>query len=407
MRRLATMRRLVTMKRLATMNTLAIMNKLTVLLLTLTLLAFQAGPVLAEGTTIDYSGSLETSGIAQSINNDFFLGAGTLTEYPTLGSRIKWQNDFRIVANEQTTLRFRVSYFNDTTQTIVPNNQFTFSRGFIDFTPNELLSLRAGKQRLAWGTGYAWNPVNILDEPRNAFTDTDDPEGVMAFRTDLNFGPVTGQVVITPEDSWDSSGRALRLKASSGGVDLSLGVVQNGTQTAATIGDFACSLAGVGLHGEVRYQSDGNSRADKNDIFDYLIGIDYNLPGGYYVAVEYYHNDQAYKNITELQAYIMTQMTDPAVIMNYLNQLGNNGGVMQDHLFLRGSKNFGENMNLELMLIYCPTDHSLVGQPKFQYVWGQNTSLFVKGLIASGDLNTEANIMPTKNCWTLGVKVNF
>lgn len=384
------------------------MKKLTILLLTLTLLAIQAGPALAEGTTIDYNGSLEVDGITQALNNDFFLNSfiipSPLSGMPTFGSHIKWQNDVRIIPNEQTTFKLRVSYLSDTVQPTVPNNyQFALSRGFMDFTPNSFLSVRAGKQRLAWGTGYAWNLTNILDQPRNALTDADDPEGVMAFRGDLNFGPVTTQVVITPNQSWDLSGRALRLKASPGGVDISLGVVQNGTQTAATIGDFACSLSGVGLHGEVRYQSEGNVRADKNDILDYLLGIDYNLPGGYYLAIEYYHNDQAYKSLMEFIADLPNH-TD---VMSYLNYLGNNGGVMQDHFFLRGSKKFGENTNMEILLVYCPTDHSLVGQPKFEYVWGQNTSIFVKGLFAAGDLNSEANIMPTKNSWTLGMKVNF
>lgn len=386
----------------------AIIKISAIFFLILAFLNLMAVDTPAEGTTIDYSGSLEVDGITQSINNDFFLGAGALTGTPTLGSRIKWQNDFRIIANDQTTLKLRVSYLNDTTQTTLPsNNQFTFSRGFIDFTPSDFISLRAGKQRLAWGTGYAWNPSNILDQPRNAFTDADDPEGVTAFRTDLNFGPVTGQVVITPNQSWDLSGRALRLKASPGGVDLSLGVVQNGLQTAAVIADFACSLSGIGLHGEFRHQPDGNVRMDKKDIFDYLIGIDYNFPGGYYLALEYYHNDQAYKNLTELQAYIGTLLPDYTAVMNHLNYLGNNGGVMQDHFFLRGMKQFGEDINLELLLIYGPMDHSLVAQPKLEYVWGQNTSLFVKGLLGSGDADSEANIMPAKSNWTLGIKANF
>ena len=397
------------------------MKIMAVLFILFALLTLKGGLALAEGTTIDYSGSLEVDGITQSLNSDFFLngflpGPSPLASLPLFGSHFKWQNDIRIVPNDQTTLKLRVSYLSDTVQTIVSNNdQFSLSRAFIDFTPGELFSIRAGKQRLAWGTGYAWNPSNILDQPRNAFADADDPEGVMAFRADLNFGKGATQVVITPGQSWDSSGRAVRLKASPGGVDLSLGVVQNGTQTPATIADFACSLSGVGLHGEVRYQSAGNIRLDKNDIMDYLIGVDYNLPGGYYVAVEYYHNDQAYKSVAELTAYLATiphgtpeeMAAFYAYTMNYLNTLGNNGGVMQDHFFVRGMKKFGENATVELLLIYCPIDHSLVGQPKFEYVWGQNTSLFVKGLLASGDIGSEANILPAKSNWTLGMKVNF
>jgi hypothetical protein len=390
-----------------------VMKRLAAFLLILCLMMFKAGLTLAEGTTIDYSGSLEVDGITQAINHDFFLNSmmpSLLSDMPTLGSHFKWQNDIRIIPNDQTTLKLRVSYLSDTVQsTVSNNNQFSLSRGFIDFTPNNLLSLRAGKQRLAWGTGYAWNPTNILDQPRNAFTDIDDPEGVMAFRGDLRLGPVTTQMVITPNQSWETSGRALRLKASPGGVDLSLGVVQNGTETASAIGDFACSLSGIGLHGEVRYQSNGNNLNSNDDIFDYLVGIDYNFPGGYNFAVEFYHNDQGHKKFSEFVNYIalLAITTDATTVTNYINYLGNNGGFLQDHFFLRGSKKFGENSTLELMLVYCPIDHSIVGQPKFEYVWGQNTGIFVKGLFAAGDLNSEANALPTKNSWTLGLKANF
>ena len=394
------------------------MKKVAALFLILVLLASGAVTVLAEGTTVDYSGSLEAGGISQSINNDFFLNGfvpGGFPSYPTFGSRIKWFNDLRIIPNDQVTLKLRVSYLNDTTQSALPeNNQFVFSRGFIDFTPNSTLSLRFGKQRLAWGTGYAWNPSDILDQPRNALTDVDDPEGVTALRGDLNFGPVTTQLLIVPDSAsldWESSGRALRVKASPGGVDVALGVIQKGTIAPSYTGDFAYSLAGLGLHGEVRYQSEGNFRYGrfdtKKDICDYLVGMDYNLPGGYYLACEYYHNDQAYKNLSELVGYFVLTSPTAAEIMDYLTYLGNNGGVMQNHIFLHSMKKFGEDFNVDLMFIYNPEFHSLVAQPKLEYIWGQNTSLFVKGLVNCGDANSEAGVLPIRNIWNLGMKVSF
>jgi hypothetical protein len=392
------------------------MKKIAILVTTLIALLFIVTSVWAEGTTIDYSGSLEIDGITQTINNDFFLGSSGLADIiPSLGSYTKWQNDLRLVPNDQVTLKLRISYLNDTVNKPENNDKFVLSRGYIDFTPNDFLSIRAGKQRLGWGTGYAWNPTDILDQPRDAFTNVDDPEGVMTIRTDLHLGPITTQLVVTPDSAsqdWDGAGRALRFKASPGGVDLSLGAVQDGDQSASTIGDFAYSIAGVGLHGEARYRPDGNTRSDKKDIYDYLLGLDYNLPGGYYLALEYYHNDEAYKNIDELKQYIGTSynLSDPtaqAEIMEYLTDLGNNGGVLQDHYFLHGTKQFGDNYNLDLMLVYAPEDRSLVVQPEFDYIWGQNTRLFVKALLATGDSGSEANVLPTKSIWKLGFKVNY
>jgi hypothetical protein len=384
------------------------MKKVAILIITLILIGLNAGIVMAEGTTIDYSGSLEVSGINQPHNEDYFLSPTALGTVPVMGSIINLRNDLKIIPNDDVTIKLHISYLNDTTTNL--NGTFTLSRGFIDFTPNTWLSLRAGKQRLAWGTGYAWNPANILDNQRNAFTNADDPEGVIAFRNDLNFGPITTQVIITPKQSWETSGRALRIKASPGGFDFSLGSAQNGLDPAAITGDFACSLSGLGLHGEVLYQSGANTYTGAKNILNYLLGADYNLPGGYYLAVEYYHNDTVFQDINALKIYIATHFILPGDIDNLNNlliTLSNNGGATQNHFFLRGSKTFGEAFNLELMLIYNPDDHSLVGQPKFEYIWKQNTSLYIKGLLAAGDPNSEANILPTKTRFDLGMKVSF
>jgi hypothetical protein len=373
-----------------------------------------AAPGWAEGTIFDYSGYLEVNGISQTENDNFFLGSVNLPPVSTLGSYIKWQNDLRIIPNDQVTLKFRVSYLNDTVNTSDDNEEFVLSRGFIDFTPNDVLSIRFGKQRLGWGTGYAWNPIDILDQPRNAFTALDDPEGVMAFRTDLHFGPINTQIVITPDvnsddtattQDWNSAGRAIRFKVSPGGVDLSLGMVQDGEQSSAAIADFAWSILGIGFHGEASYQADGNSRDDKKEIFNYLLGADYNFPGGYYLAIEYYHNDEAYKDIDELKTALYMKGPDFDAI-SYLTDLASNGGVLQDHIFLHGSKLYGDNYNVDLMLVYATGDQSLVVQPEFDYIWKQNTRLFVKALLPVGDSDSEANVLPVSS-WKLGLKVNY
>lgn len=379
----------------------------------------------AAGTTIDYSGVLEVSGVSQSLNSDslMFAGPGMLDSYPTLGNVFKFRNDLRLIPNDQTTVRLRVSYIDDSIQNSANNQIFNLSRGFIDFTPNDRFSLRLGKQRLAWGAGYAWNPTDILDLPRNAFTDSDDPDGIMAYRGDLSLGPVTAQAVVTPGDSWEDSGRALRFKASPAGIDMTLGLAQKGTDSAATIADFAYSLAGVGIHGEALYRPEGNTiRTDKKDILNYLVGVDYNLPGGYYLALEYYHNDEAFENAKEFENYSVSKFTqalteagdDPvkkaaafAELQTSMVNLANNGGITRDHFFIRAAKGFGDNINTELLLVVNPGDGSLVSQPLFEYTWKQNTKMFIKGMLASGGEDSEANLLPIQAQWNLGLKVSF
>jgi hypothetical protein len=393
------------------------MKRLTMFMLAILLLFGGVATALAEesaGTVIDNSGSIEISGAVLPHNTDYLMlsvNPDALDTYPTFGSIFKLRDDLRISVSDQTSARLRTSYTNDSTQDLNTNGIFFLSRGFIDFSPNERLSLRLGKQRLAWGTGYAWNLTDILDEPRNAFTDSDDPEGVMAFRSDLNFGPTTVQAVITPEDSWEDSGRALRFKASPAGVDLTVGLVQNATDNTVTIADFACSLSGLGIHGEALYQAEGNRyRTDKHEIFNYLIGADYKFPGGFYLALEYYHNDEAFQDTTEIKKYCLNSLTSGSTYVELktaLTNLANNGGVTRDHYFIRATKEFGDNVNTELLLLVNPYDGSLAGQPKFEYTWKQNTTVFIKGILATGDRDSEVNLLSTKNEWNLGLKVNF
>ena len=365
------------------------------------------------GTTADYRGTMEISGVTLSYQPDYFLGSNILSGRPSLGSIIKLRNDLKLALNDQTSVQLRIGYTDNTPQELTTNGDFDLNRAFIDFTPNDLISVRLGKQRLAWGNGYAWNPTDILDESRDAFTDIDDPQGVMAFRSDLHLGSVTAQAIVTPKDSWEDSGRALRFKISPAGLDLTLGLAQKGSNSTATLADFAYSLSGVGIHGEALYQAEGNEfRDDKQDILNYLVGADYNFPGGFYMAFEYYHNDEAFQDAKEFQNYCFQRFAQSGAavlgeLQTTMSELANNGGITRDHLFVRATKGFGENINTELLLVINSVDGSLIGQPKLEYDWNQNTALFVKGMLVNGGRDSEAQLIPTNAQWNLGLRVIF
>ncbi len=388
---------------------------------TIAVLALNVNLALAEENKMDFGGSFEVRGIGQEKNSDFLLNTFSPADAPPMGTSLNLRGDLAFTPADQVAVKLRLGYMTDSTMqtgstgTHTSNGTFTLDRGYIDFTPNSLLSLRVGKQRLAWGTGYAWNPTDILDLPRTAFTAADDPEGVVAFRGDLALGPATGQVFLVPStdpgSDWEKSGRAVRLKASPAGVDLTAGWVKHGTDPAAVTGDFAYSLSGVGLHGEVLYQSEGNPRTDKEgkDVLNYLVGADYNFPGGYYLAVEYYHNDTAFKDVPEMMTYVIAQAGSPDFKPEeYLAGLISNGGATRDHLFVRGSKTFKEKYTAELMAVYNPTDGSVEAQPRLEYAWGQNTTLFAQGLVVNaGKKEAEANLIPLRDRLDVGMKISF
>ena len=57
-------------------------------------------------------------------------------------------------------------------------------QGYVQYWWGEKLGVRAGKQRLAWGSGFAWNPTNRLEPPKNALNTTLEQEGALAARVD-------------------------------------------------------------------------------------------------------------------------------------------------------------------------------------------------------------------------------
>ncbi len=61
---------------------------------------------------------------------------------------------------------------------------------FIDFNVANTVYFRMGKQVLKWGTGYFWNPTDLISIEHRSFTNTDALlQGVFGLRSDVVFSP--------------------------------------------------------------------------------------------------------------------------------------------------------------------------------------------------------------------------
>ncbi|HYW81817.1 MAG TPA: hypothetical protein VFB30_01080 [Spirochaetia bacterium] len=74
---------------------------------------------------------------------------------------------------------------------IVSENQTTFldvKEFFVDFNASNTLYFRLGKQVLQWGTGYFWNPTDLINIEHKSFTNlTALRDGVFGLRSDVVF----------------------------------------------------------------------------------------------------------------------------------------------------------------------------------------------------------------------------
>lgn len=116
--------------------------------------------------------------------------------------------------------------------------------------------LRAGRQRVAWGTGKLWNPTDVLNPYDPATIEPTERRGVDALYARAGVGDL-GQMelVWAPNDTWVDHALLARARGNFGGWDAAVmgGKVAGSTGSFVLGGDFARELFEGTAHGEIAY----------------------------------------------------------------------------------------------------------------------------------------------------------
>jgi hypothetical protein len=67
---------------------------------------------------------------------------------------------------------------------------------YLQYGFGEAVTIRAGRQRIAWGSGFAWNPTNRLEPPRNPLNTGLEQDGADAVRLDVIPAPWAGIILV-------------------------------------------------------------------------------------------------------------------------------------------------------------------------------------------------------------------
>ncbi len=136
------------------------------------------------------------------LNRENALG---LEDYPGLGRlAVGWREthgSFRAV--------FR-GYVEQTWGTTVDETDWVVRQGYAQYWWGEKVGVRIGKQRIAWGSGFAWDPTNRLEPPKNALNTTLEQEGALAARID--WVPAAWASVVLVGATTDATPRDLPLE---------------------------------------------------------------------------------------------------------------------------------------------------------------------------------------------------
>ncbi len=251
------------------------------------------------------------------------------------------------------------------------------------------LRLRAGKQQLAWGPAYAFNPTDLFHH-KNMLDPTYEKEGVTALRADYRWGFGNHLTLIAaPGEDVGETGYALRMgthvEKIGYDVALTLHSVTDSTavdptnwwqwwdegprkQRRRALGlEFSGALFGLGLWCEGNY----NWMEIEEDFTRIAFGTDYTLNSGLYLMAEALYNGRA-------------EAHTPYPIHDWLATIAYGEPVGQWWYLAGLSKDVSDLTRGSLYLFGTP-DGSLVINPRLDISIAQNADLVVFGGLTFGE----------------------
>jgi hypothetical protein len=185
---------------------------------------------------------------------------------------------------------------------------WTVRQAYVQYAWGSGLSLRAGKQRIAWGSGFAWNPTNRVEPPKNPFNTGLEQEGSWAARLDWVPASWAGVVLLAargetlpgdlPFAVASRRRRTAALRARFLIRDTDLALVFSGGKNQRTLTGFDL---GRGLGGSLSAHAEGSfyrgaelaPARDAELFFRVAAGLLYNQ-GESAFALEYFFNGEGY-----------------------------------------------------------------------------------------------------------------
>lgn len=160
-------------------------------------------------------------------------------------------------------------------------------RGWVGLESEGML-LRAGRQRIAWGTGKLWNPTDVLNPYSPVSVERDERRGVDALYGRAAVGELgQAELAWAPQDAWPEHALLARGRGNWGGWDASLlgGKVAGSTSSLIAGGDFAGAVFAGTLHGELAYFAP----EVRTPYWKAGLGYDYTFSNDAALVVEWHH----------------------------------------------------------------------------------------------------------------------
>lgn len=301
------------------------------------------------------------------------------------------------------------------------------------------LQLRFGKQRIAWGSGFAWNPTNRLEPPRNPVNTGLEQEGAWAARMDVIPAPWAGVVLVAaqgttnvgdlpfPTREAERTSGAIRVRFLARDTDLAF-VYLGGKNQKTLVGvDAARDVFGrVSLHAEAAFHRGSELDPLRQDgTFFRIAAGALHAAGTTSITLEYFFNGEGLEDaandryLASLEAsYAASQ--DPrlppaareAALGRYLGlaAVPFSGGMGLRRHYLQGAwtrTGIGGEWTLALRAALGLGDGGIALTPGITWSPRSDTSFGLDGVVLLGPADSEYRLAPLKGALQARLKVAF
>ncbi len=244
-----------------------------------------------------------------------------------------------------------------------------------------------GRQMIAWGTGYGFNPTDVWNQ-KSPIDPTAPKMGVNAIRAEIPFGSVSGlTLVASPGADLKLSSAGFRFKGNLGGFDFSFSGMRVMNADRQLLGlppkiiagfDCAGQIGSVGVWAEAAAINPKHANLDYTDVDSLYAqidaGLDYNFPNGLYFLLEYYYNGLGRHDSKDYSA------------REYMSLFGGDAaGFGQNYVMVGLRKDFLDYFNATLFGLGNLNDQSAMLIPGIEYSFHDNLAIDIKAQIGIGD----------------------
>jgi len=259
-------------------------------------------------------------------------------------------------------------------------DQLVWDRAYFKFFFPQA-DLTVGKQRIAWGAGYLWNPTDVFNPFTLSFAVEEEQESEPeAVRLEIPLGEASGiDTYVVSGQRWHETKKGVRIRTNLELYDLSASFVDLGSGGFQLGFDTTGELFGLGVRNETAMIA----AAGENRYFQSVWGWNYTFENGWGIDMEYFFNGQGKKNEDD---YDWDALNDGEI-----SQLG------MDYFYFGANRLLDEITNLRFSLLLNADDLSFIFYPSYTRNILQHLDLSLEALISAGEKGTEYNPTDTQD----------